>query len=251
MRNKDKDALILIVIGIALWFGFLFVAVNCTKKPVKEPVKKQVLYDKPIEKIAKKPHWRPELKVENNQDRWASDGFASVLRNECNKCEQVCWHTAGDPGGMTCLGFATRDNSDLFIKILNHAWQMCQSQPLYKPIGQDKPFGIYKNFCYRMRTAYWDRYISKYKDCYYTALMHLSDTAILQGHVATAKILQRSAGLKVDGIFGPKSKTFCQKGLWDKAGFVAERLKYLQSLKGWDRFGDGWAKRVNRMAERY
>ena len=246
--NKDLKAIIFIGICIVFWFGLLWVIIWGFNKDTEN---KGVLSVEKEEKERVKKPFKPVFKVKNNKDKWAGDGFASVLRNECNKCKKVCWHTAGDPGGMTCLGFATRDNSDLFIEILNHAWQMCQSQPIYNPIPSNAPFGIYKNFCYRMRTAYWDRYISKYRDCYYPAMMHLSDTAILQGHRATAKILQRSAGLKVDGIFGPKSKTFCQKGLWDKEGYVDERLKYLRSLKTWDRFGAGWAKRVKKMAEKY
>ena len=143
-----------------------------------KPIVPVVVKDTPLKKIAKKAPLKPKQDISLNKDKWASDGFASVLRNECNKCEQVCWHTKGDPGGMTCLGFATRDNSDLFIGILNHAWKMCKEQPIYNPIPSNAPFGIFKHFCYRMRTAYWDRYISKYKGCYYPAMIHLSDTAI-------------------------------------------------------------------------
>ena len=260
MKREDVEAGVMAFIFVVVMFGVLWIVIwGVHNSPEHEGVL-SLGKDKgdfseyktaPVEEEVRKQLFKPVYAIANNKLKWAGDGFANILRNECNKCKEVCWNTEGDPGGMTCLGFATRDNSDLFIKILNRAWLVCQDQRIYTPIGGDTPFGVVKNFCYFMRLEYWKRYVEKYSKCYYSAMMHLSDTAILQGHKATAKILQRSAGLKVDGIFGPKSRTFCQDGLWDKEGFIAERLKYLKSLKGWDKFGDGWEKRVNRMAKKY
>ena len=86
------------------------------KGPVKGLINQKVplaFQSIPLEDFEAKTPFKPVYKVSNNKDKWAGDGFDAVLRNECNKCEKVCWHTAGDPGGMTCLGFATRDNSCL------------------------------------------------------------------------------------------------------------------------------------------
>ena len=243
------------------WIGFVIgivivvtAAAQCSR--LNEYKKPKVIHERYIPKPAiefEKPKiksgWKPKYTTKFNQAKWVGDGFESVLLNECGKCSKVCWVTSEDKGGPTCLGFSMRDNSDLFIEILNRSFDLCRNQGIS---WTDKdPFGKIKDFCYIVRKAYWDRYVEKYKNCDYKALMHLSDTAILQGHKATALIHQRAHGLKADGMWGEKSQSMCLKGLWDKRSYIAERQKYLKNLKQFDRFGEGWLKRVNRMDKRY
>ncbi len=183
--------------------------------------------------------WKPKPKKDLAR-AYAGNGFDITTKLECNKCEKACWKTKQDRGGVTCLGFAMTDNSDLLAHILSRQFKNCHKQGII--FDKDDPFGKKKDVCYYLRKAYWERYFAKYKECSYPALIWLGDTAVLQGHRATAKILQRTAGIKVDGKWGPESIKACQN--LDLSKYSAERVKVLQSYRDFDKFGKGWLRRV-------
>ena len=201
--------------------------------------------------VKRKPFKAKPVGVDKNKRIWAGDGFSSVLKNECGKCERVCHVDKNDVGGFTCAGVSVRYNSAMYARVLNRYFQLCHKSGIYTPPGSKDPFGGIKNLCYELRDFYWNAYVSIFKECDYNALMHLSDTAILQGPSGAVKILQRSAGIQVDGIFGKESLKHCQKGVFNVDKFSEERLKYLKTRSTWKYHGAGWTKRVKQMLKRY
>ena len=257
---------ICIAVPVLAFGTYFFIEIKADKEGKIEDVKAYASYDKrtsSIEKVkpltAPKPgqtledwvktndlsakeKWKP--KRTNNVRAYAGTGFNITTQLECNKCEKACWKTKGDKGGVTCLGFSMSANADLLALILSQQYKQCYSQGIMW--DKNDPFGKKKDVCYYLRKAYWERYFRKYEKCTYSAMMHLGDTAVLQGHKATAKILQASQGLKVDGLWGPQSEGACGlKFSLDK--YVEERIRVLKTYKDFPKFGEGWIKRVNKL----
>ena len=245
-----------IVAGSFFYLGCLYCRHGATPQPhVAPPVtpKKHVAETEKPKKQYPVSNWKPKpVGKEFNQIRWAGVGFQTVAENECNKCEQACWTVKGDRGETTCVGFSLRANPDLYVDILNTEWLSCKDKGLIMP-DKNHPYGRGKDICYHFRKAYWERYVSKYKNCDWFALMHLSDTAILSGPRSAALILQRASGLFPDGLWGEKTEAQCQRQTWEKnkEKFITERLTYLAGLKDSEMFLQGWRARVLRMKARF
>lgn len=72
------------------------------------------------------------------------------------------------------------------------------------------------------------------------------DSAVNHGISATIKMLQRAAGARDDGQFGPKSLKAVQSMPRGDllARFLAERLDYMTNVTTWVVYGKGWARRI-------
>jgi lysozyme family protein len=72
------------------------------------------------------------------------------------------------------------------------------------------------------------------------------DMAVNHGVVAAIRALQQSVGVKVDGLFGPKTLAAVQqmRGSDLVALFVAERLEAFTDAPTWKTHGRGWVRRV-------
>lgn len=73
------------------------------------------------------------------------------------------------------------------------------------------------------------------------------DGAVNSGVSQSAKWLQRALGVKADGLIGPGTLAAVGKerdhdALIEK--ILQRRLLFCKSLKGWPRYGRGWAKRI-------
>lgn len=69
----------------------------------------------------------------------------------------------------------------------------------------------------------------------------LVDTAINMGVRQATKIIQKVSGLTVDGVYGPKTLEAAK--VLDVEKYGEARLAIYQQLKGWPRYGKGWARR--------
>lgn len=211
--------------------------------------------DKPIPEIApimrlpahpKKP-FKPKPDILLNKAKWSGFGFDLILKNECNDCKDVCWYHRGDAGGLTCIGIASSRNPAFYQEVLNSAFKNCRNKGVLVLPGEKESFGAKKDFCWHLRTYYWEHYVNPYSKCPFEAMIHLSDTAILQGPREANKIFQRSLGLKPDGVFGPKSLTACKN--FNKKAFIKERTQAIMRYKDFDRFGQGWLNRIENMSK--
>jgi lysozyme family protein len=74
----------------------------------------------------------------------------------------------------------------------------------------------------------------------------LFDTAVNAGVKQAIRLLQRACGEEDDGLLGPRTLQACQSMNPSRlvARFQGYRLEFLTSLKGWERFGKGWARRA-------
>ena len=72
------------------------------------------------------------------------------------------------------------------------------------------------------------------------------DCAVNQGTGAAARLLQRAACVKVDGIVGPKTIQAC----WERdtyeilLDFMARRAKRYADTRGVEKYGRGWYRRL-------
>ena len=237
----------MISFGLLLFmFGLLVGACSAHKeepKPIKKILHAEV--KKPVHNpVQKRKKFVPVRKIENNKSIWAGEGFKLITRLECNHCERACWYHEKDKGQTTCLGVSMRANPDFFVSLLNDAWHRCRNQGIIYDWTGKNVFGKVKDICYHFRNLYWQRYVKRYKNCNYTAMVHLADASILQGEKAAVKILQKSHGIKVDGIFGPQSLSMCQKETFDCVKYLEQREKTLRTYKDFHIFGKGWLKRL-------
>lgn len=72
------------------------------------------------------------------------------------------------------------------------------------------------------------------------------DAAVNSGVVQATRWLQRSVGVKDDGVLGPTTMAAIHRrdGLRVAIGFNADRLQFMTDLAGWGAFGKGWARRI-------
>ncbi|MBQ3311675.1 glycoside hydrolase family 108 protein [bacterium] len=75
------------------------------------------------------------------------------------------------------------------------------------------------------------------------------DYAVNSGVIKAVKGLQKCLGIKQDGKIG--NQTLCAVNGWPRKKLVDEymqqRINFLMSLKGWQIYGNGWGKRVERV----
>lgn len=71
---------------------------------------------------------------------------------------------------------------------------------------------------------------------------HVFDAAVNSGHVQAIKWLQQAAGVKEDGIIGPRTLQAAE--LVTPAKYSAIRLRFMTGLPTWGSFGKGWARRI-------
>lgn len=192
-----------------------------------------------------------------HQDRFIKEGYKWIKWAECGKCKPVCHFDAHDRGGFTCIGFTLKNNMDFYKYYIDltyghYSIDRYSSRYRFLPIpvrrydAHDKklpPF-IFASY-------YWKKYAKPFKDCSFTALMHLTDTYILSGKYSAIKIHQRASGLTVDGKWGKKSLEACQKGKFKVDKYVKERIKFLKSLTQCKRYCTGWIKRVKQLTKKY
>ena len=75
------------------------------------------------------------------------------------------------------------------------------------------------------------------------------DDGILSGTYHSARLLQSLVGATTDGDIGPQTLAAVQKVADVPTlinNFFVARLSYLQGLRNWPIFGNGWGSRVQR-----
>lgn len=75
---------------------------------------------------------------------------------------------------------------------------------------------------------------------------YVFDSAVNQGVVKSAKLLQEAIGVTPDGVIGPFTLRRIERLGADEAGalFMAQRALHYVSLDTFDTFGKGWLKRL-------
>lgn len=95
------------------------------------------------------------------------------------------------------------------------------------------------------RRDWWDNLeMEKFR----TAMQYqMFDAALNHGIYQTAKMLQRAAGAKPDGVIGPKTRAaVAEMEINDLLmRFLAERLVFMTGIKTWNHYGKGWARRIS------
>lgn len=71
---------------------------------------------------------------------------------------------------------------------------------------------------------------------------HVFDAAVNSGVSQAVKWLQEAAKTQVDGVVGPNTISVAKSV--SVAKYNGLRLKFMCSLKTWEHFGKGWARRI-------
>jgi lysozyme family protein len=141
--------------------------------------------------------------------------------------EKLIGHEGGyvnhpnDPGGETKFGISKRAYPNVDIKNLT----------------LDKAKTIYKS-------DYW--IASGCEDVAVEIRFHLFDAAVNSGVGQAKKWLQVALGVEADGQIGPKTREAiaAMDPLVLVSRYNGARLKFMASLRTWDSFGKGWARRI-------
>tara|TARA_R110000751_G_scaffold307636_1_gene430280 strand:- start:547 stop:1029 length:483 start_codon:yes stop_codon:yes gene_type:complete len=74
----------------------------------------------------------------------------------------------------------------------------------------------------------------------------LFDAAVNSGVAQSIKWLQRAVGAQSDGVIGPKTLAAIADNNHHKtaSNFLGHRLRHMASLRNWEHFGRGWARRI-------
>lgn len=77
------------------------------------------------------------------------------------------------------------------------------------------------------------------------------DAAVNSGPRQAILWLQRAAGVKDDGIIGPKTLAAVRAADPGRLlrRFLSQRLRFMTGLSGWSAFGRGWARRIADLME--
>ena len=186
------------------------------------------------------------LQQYTNRHLFFTKGFQWIARQECGPCRKPCHDDENDRGGITCIGMAEHFNTHFYVRLMNNMFNKCTESLNEK--------GQYVLTCTDMRhpiqtlkERYYELYYKQFEMCPWEASMLLTDSAITSGGRVATRLLQKSSGLKADGIFGPKSLNACRH-ISPKAYLACETKRY-QSLKQCPRYCGGWLKRVREKSE--
>lgn len=126
-----------------------------------------------------------------------------------------------DPGGETNWGISKRSYPELDIKNLT----------------QDAAKAIYKR-------DFWDKCWCE--ELHPLLAFALFDCAVNSDNRQAVKLLQKCVGVAEDGVFG----SMTMKRVNDEdasvltAKYLGHRLQFMTSLRPWDTFSKGWARRI-------
>jgi lysozyme family protein len=126
-----------------------------------------------------------------------------------------------DPGGETNYGISKRAYPDLNIKELT----------------RDDAKQIY-------RRDYWDAI--RADEMPEPVAVAVFDMAVNAGVRTAIRLLQRVVRVTDDGIIGPVTLAAVNSAEPHEIAlrYAAERISYYAALRGWDRYGRGWTRRV-------
>ena len=81
--------------------------------------------------------------------------------------------------------------------------------------------------------------------------LYVADTAVLQGPMRAAKLLQKVVATNVDGFIGNKTieAARVRNNLETLLNMHDARMTFLAGLPHWDTFGRGWTNRCNRVLQ--
>lgn len=125
-----------------------------------------------------------------------------------------------DPGGETNFGISKRAYPNLNIRDLT----------------RDEAKTIY-------RRDYWNKV--RGDSLPFPVATVLFDMAVNMGVKRAIEMLQRSANVKSDGVFGPKTESALSglSSAYLVESLTTQRLQYYSSLPTFSRFGNGWIRR--------
>ena len=134
-----------------------------------------------------------------------------------------------DPGGMTNLG-VTKDTWEAYVGRTVDEAEM-------RGLTPDDVAPLYKR-------NYWDR--DKCDQLPAGIDYIVFDCGVNSGTSEPIKLIQRALNLPVDGVIGPNTLAAIQQRDLEELleQFSEEHLQYLQSLKVWSTFANGFQRRI-------
>ena len=188
-----------------------------------------------------------EPTTQEGRNRWhfQKTTFKRILKSECNLKIAFCHNDPDDPGKETCCGVSKVYNPNFFIDNINNFFRNCRPHP-----GGKYHLCKFTPLIKQVEDLYLsDKYAKGFRKCPTKSWDILIDNSMWNGRETTVRNLQRSHGLKADGIFGPKTLNACENFSID--AFINERFRYLKTRKTWKKYHNGFTNRLNGQLKRY
>ena len=257
---------------VGVWFAVLSLA-DCQKKEIDPPKNIKIVKEVAPRTEAKDDYYNAldriaeqgEIKAEPVKIKKGFKGkpgsffdfitheFKIILKWECNK-------TAVNRQGLTyCTKPETflRYNNEFNVMGLTVKSNPDCHEKFYKTLFNPKIVGVGLITVKEagetiVKKCYYKKYFSPFKDLPRCVRPAIFDAGVLSGQVRSIKIMQKTLGVKADGVMGPKTL----KALESKAGkaFVDEFqnnfIEYLKKTKYknkslWSQYKNGWMNRIN------
>jgi len=142
-----------------------------------------------------------------------------------------------DPGGRTNLGVTQRVWEEWLGRPVSEKEMRALTPAMVKPLYKRK---------------YWDAV--RADDLVFGVDYCVFDVAVNSGPGRAIKFLQSSVGVTPDGGFGPRTLAAVKEAEKDPTRLIemycARRLEFLQSLKTFETFGNGWSRRVREVKDK-
>lgn len=140
-------------------------------------------------------------------------------------------HHEKDPGGMTNLGVTARVWEEWMGRPVSEKEMRALTPTMVAPLYKRK---------------YWD--VCRADELMAGVDYAVFDVAVNSGPGRAIKFLQSCVGTTPDGGFGPATMAAVKTAQQDPARLIelycARRLEFLQSLRTFPTFGNGWSRRV-------
>lgn len=256
-RFKSYRVYVVLALSVALLlsihFYFVPTATTETQKQQKERINKL----KPSSQASKtslasldtpRQKWTPKkrARLATNKYLFNAIAFPWIVKAECGPFKPPCCHAnPKDPGGFTCVGISIRYNQDLIADIITRSYNEYERVTL-PSISEVKYRYIFNSIPAKelIKTRYYDKYYTPFNNCPFIVAIKLLDSQVLSGQAA--RLFQRSQGLKVDNIWGPKTQAACQANP-DMKAFDEARIARFKKLKHCDVYCTGWIKRLTQL----
>lgn len=167
----------------------------------------------------------------------AAKNFSAILRQTLNY--EGGWSDEKlDPGGPTMKGITLKTYSD-FLKRL-------PTKDELRSISKEDVESIYKN-------KFWNRICGDILPSGIDACVF--DFAVNSGPTRAIKLLQSQIGVVVDGVIGPLTISAVDKCVKIRGiniciyEYQSGRLKFINKLSTFPKFGKGWTRRVDDLEE--
>ena len=183
---------------------------------------------------------------DKNKWYWTKEVYPKIKKAGCGKCKNLCHVDKHDIGGLTCVEIAERYNQEWYVNELNSFHKGCKPHPAGAGL-------ICKTKLLEAsaRDLLYKKYAKRFSHCSKKPFAMIVDSSVLEGPVQAVRHLQKMGGIKVDGLFGPKTEKYCRSPNFDPVKFTDLRRSRLKTRPTCWKHCKGWMNRLDKTLKDY